>query len=91
MFNKFVFSRIFLCFRNKHIFLFQEIAKKFTDIRLKFGTNAPSHLRHLMTLARIQTALEGGKAITVELFNRVINWEEDRQSKYKNWLATWLK
>ena len=53
-----------------------------------FGANTPSHL---MTLMRIQTALEGGQAITVKLFNRVINWEKDRQSKYKDWLATWLR
>ena len=80
----------FLCFRNKQIFfcsLFQEILSKFTYIQM-FGANTPSHL---MTLMRIQTALEGGQAITVKLFNRVINWEEYRQSKYKDWLATWLK
>ena len=43
-----------------------------------FGANAPSHL---MTLMRIQTALEEGQAITGELFNRVISWEKDRLCK----------
>ena len=42
-----------------------------------FGANTPSHI---ITLMRIQTALEGHQAITVELYNRVKNWEEDRQN-----------
>lgn len=68
--------------------MFQAIVGKFTDIRLKFGAKAPNHLRHLMTLSRIQTALEGDQAITMELFNRMLKAEDDR---LLNLCGYWLK
>ena len=53
---------------------------QFSHIQI-IGANAPSHL---MVLMRIQTALEGGQAITKKMCRKVKTWEKDRQSKYKD-------
>ena len=70
--------------------MFQAIAWKFADIRLKLGlvAHARSQLDHFLTLARIQTALEGGQSIKEELFDRIVEWEGVRLNLCKDWLAT---